>query len=347
MENNQPLDDPQAAYRSDAQKPQNGLYIVATPIGNVRDITLRALDVLAAADLVLCEDTRVSQKLLSRYRLKPKCMAYHEHNAEKIRPKILDHLASGAVVALITDAGTPLISDPGMPLVRAARQAGHNVTGIPGASAPIMALSVAGLPTDRFCFAGFLPPKTAAREKTLADLLAAPLGTLVLFESARRLPALLASLAALAPAAEICVARELTKKFEQVKSGLAGELLGYFEANAPRGEVTVLISPPRGAAVPDEQEIDAMLHDAMASLSRRDAVQNIADLTGMPRKKIYARALSLAEEGAMTDSRSINDDIDDHIDNHIDNHDGEQEIGTNEKQEKPITDRPSGAVEDG
>lgn len=300
-----------------------GLYIVATPIGNMRDISLRALDVLAAADIVLCEDTRVSQKLLSRYRLTPTCLAYHEHNAEKMRPKILQRLAEGALIALVSDAGTPLISDPGLPLVRAARHDGHYVSGIPGASAPLMALSIAGLPTDRFCFAGFMPPKKAARQKALKQLLEAPLGTLALFESPRRLTALLADLALLAPQAEICVARELTKKFEQVARGTADALKAHFEAQPPRGEVTVLIAKAHQEAAPDEEDIDAMLSDAMQHMSRRDAVQNIAELTGMARKKIYARALALSDTIGKT-----------------------QEDGQNEEQEKPDIDRSTGQDKD-
>jgi len=286
----------QAMWPSGGDKIAPGLYVVATPIGNMRDISLRALDVLAAADLVLCEDTRVSQKLFSRFGLKPTCLAYHEHNAEKMRPRILARLEKGEIVALISDAGTPLISDPGMPLVRAARAAAHHVSGLPGPSAPIMALSIAGLPTDRFCFAGFLPPKKNARHKALADLLAAAsdrlTGTVILFESAKRLCALLADIDALAPQAEIVVARELTKKFEQVTSGTARELHERFTATPARGEVTLLIAAPPKAA-PAEKQLDSMLADVMATMSRRDAVRHIADETGLARKHIYARALAL------------------------------------------------------
>ncbi len=298
-----------------------GLYIVATPIGHARDISLRALDVLAAADLVLCEDTRVSQKLFSRYRLKPHCLAYHEHNAEKMRPKILARLAEGETIALISDAGTPLISDPGMPLVRAARAAGHYVSGVPGASAPMLALSIAGLPTDRFCFAGFLPPKKAARQKALSGLLEAPTGTLVLFESAKRLVDLLADIETLAPQAEICVTRELTKKFEQVISGTPDDLQTAFAQNPPRGEVTLLISAGRQETAPADDDIDAMLNDAMAQMSRRDAVQNIAAETGLPRKQIYARAL------ALTPSDKTNK---------------KEDVRKNDQQKEAASDRPDG-----
>jgi 16S rRNA (cytidine1402-2'-O)-methyltransferase len=273
-----------------------GLYIVATPLGNARDITLRALDVLAAADMIYCEDTRNSAKLLAYHGIKTPTIAYHEHNGAKARPKILAALAAGQKLALISDAGTPLISDPGMKLVRAARAAGHQVIAIPGPSAPITALSVAGLPSDRFTFVGFLPPKSAARQSALTGLKAARGGTLVLFEAARRLPALLDDIEAVYGACDICVARELTKKFEEIKTGPLDELRHYFAAHAPRGEITVLIAPPSEAAF-GAADIDAMLLDAMASMSRRDAVQAVAEMSGQSRRMIYARALML-DDGA-------------------------------------------------
>ncbi len=303
MQEDKNQDAPSIGSLAGGTRPQAGLHIVATPIGHARDISLRALDVLAAADVVLCEDTRVSQKLFARYRLRPHCLAYHEHNAEKMRPKILARLAEGQIIALISDAGTPLISDPGMPLVRAARAAGHYVSGVPGASAPMLALSIAGLPTDRFCFAGFLSPKKTARQKALRDLLDAPLGTLVLFESAKRLVDLLADIEALAPQAEICVTRELTKKFEQVISGTPSALKAAFTENPPRGEVTLLISADRQKTDLSDSDIDAMLVDAMGEMSRRDAVQNIADETGLARKQIYARALALSPSDKKKDKK--------------------------------------------
>ena len=273
-----------------------GLYIVATPLGHARDITLRALDVLAAADMIYCEDTRNSAKLLAYHGIKTPTAAYHEHNGAKARPKILGALAAGQKLALISDAGTPLISDPGMKLVRAVRAAGHAVTAIPGASAPIAALSVSGLPSDRFTFVGFLPPKSAARQSALENLKAARGGTLVVFEAARRLPALLDDIAAVYGACDICVARELTKKFEEVKSGSLDELRAHFAGQAPRGEITVLIAPPPETAL-GAAEIDAMLVDAMAAMSRRDAVQAVAETSGQSRRTIYARALML-DDGA-------------------------------------------------
>ncbi len=271
-----------------------GLYIVATPLGNVRDITLRALDVLSAADVILCEDTRVSGKLTARYKITTQRMAYHEHNATAMRPKILARLAKGAAVALISDAGTPLISDPGIPLVRAVRAAGHDVFSVPGASAPIAALSVAGLPTDRFTFAGFLPPKQGARRRALADF-KSHTATLVLFESAKRVVALIDDIETELGAREICVARELTKKFEELVFGTAADLKARFADTPPRGELVVLVAP--GAqAVPQDSDIDAMLQDALTSLSRRDAVQSVAEMTGLKRKDVYTRALLLPDK---------------------------------------------------
>jgi 16S rRNA (cytidine1402-2'-O)-methyltransferase len=269
-----------------------GLYIVATPLGHARDITLRALDVLAGADLILCEDTRISAKLLTLHNIQTPSTAYHEHNGQKMRPKILARLAEGQRIALISDAGTPLISDPGMKLVRDARAADCHVVAIPGASAPIAALSIAGLPSDRFTFAGFLPPKQAARRAALEGLKATRGGTLILFEAARRLTDLLADIEAVYGASEVCVARELTKKFEEVQRGTAGALRAHYEAAKPRGEITVLIAPPE-MKTPDAADIDAMLRDAMETLSRRDAVQAVADMSGQSRRAIYARALAL------------------------------------------------------
>lgn len=268
-----------------------GLYIIATPLGNARDITLRALDVLASADVILCEDTRTSGKLTQLYGIATKRVAYHEHNAVAMRPKILARLAAGEAVALISDAGTPLISDPGMPLVRAAREAGYEVVAVPGPSAPIAALSIAGLPTDRFLFAGFLPPKQAARRRALKEL--APIAaSLVMFESAKRLTGLLADIEHELGARQVCVAREITKKFEEVQSGTVQDLLVHFTDTPPRGELVVLV----GGGAPQEaapQDIDAMLRDALQTMSRRDAVQAVAEMTGQPRKSVYAQALKL------------------------------------------------------
>ena len=281
-----------------------GLYVVATPLGNARDITLRALDVLASAQAILCEDTRVSGKLTTRYQIATQRIAYHEHNAEAMRPKILARLEKGDALALISDAGTPLISDPGMPLVRAARAAGHRVFTVPGASAPIAALSISGMATDRFTFAGFLPPKQGARRRALAEL-GSQSGTLALFESAKRLTALIDDVEAELGARDICVARELTKKFEELIFGTPEELRLQLAETPPRGEIVVLIGPGEKAEWKGD-DLDAMLDDALANMSRRDAVQAVAEMTGLNRKQIYARALSLGApvSGAATKNKN-------------------------------------------
>ena len=195
-----------------------GLHVVATPIGNMRDVTLRALDVLAAVDLIACEDTRITSRLLQRYGITTPMVAHHEHNAAQIRPQLLAALDKGEKVALVSDAGTPLISDPGYRLVREAAEQGHRVIPVPGASATLAALSAAGLPTDRFLFVGFLPEKQGAREKTLQSL-AGEQATLVLYEAARRLPAAIKDMAAALPGREVVVAREITKRFEEFMRG--------------------------------------------------------------------------------------------------------------------------------
>ena len=273
-----------------------GLYVVATPLGHARDITLRALDVLAAADVVLCEDTRTTGKLTARYRIDTQRIAYHEHNAAAMRPKILARLAAGEAVALVSDAGTPLISDPGMPLVRAARAAGHEVFAVPGASAPIAALSVAGLASDRFTFAGFLPPKQAARRRALAALSAQD-GTVILFESASGCPPFWPTLRRNWPTGRSVWRASRRKKFEELRHGSAAELAAHFAAVPPRGEIVVLIAPG-AAAEAGPEEIDAQLRAALQQMSRRDAVQAVTQATGLPRRQIYDRALALPDDGA-------------------------------------------------
>jgi 16S rRNA (cytidine1402-2'-O)-methyltransferase len=273
-----------------------GLYPVATPIGNLRDISLRALETLAGADLIACEDTRVSRKLLDHYGISTPMTPYHEHNAAQARPRLLGRIADGAAVALISDAGTPLISDPGYKLVRAAREAGHAVTPIPGASAPLTALVAAGLPTDRFFFEGFLPPKRAARQSRIAALAGIP-ATLLLFETGARLAEALADLAAgLGPRpASIC--RELTKLHEEFRPGdLATLADAYAAAPAPRGEIVIAIAPPD----PDAQQIDdlgvdALLVAALARTSVKDAVSEVTAATGRARRVVYQRALALTK----------------------------------------------------
>ena len=275
-------------------KPAPGLYVVATPIGNLRDVTLRALDLLAGADLVLCEDTRVSSRLMRAYGIATPLAVYNDHNAARVRPDILRRLQTGAAVALISDAGTPLVSDPGYRLVREAAAAGIAVTALPGASAPLAALVAAGLPTDRFLFAGFLPPRSGQRRSALAELAAVP-ATLVFFESPRRLAASLADMAAaLGGARDAAVARELTKLHEELRRATLAELAAHYAAaGAPKGEVVVVVGGPGAAAAADPQDLDAALARALAAHSLRDAVAAVSAATGQPRRAVYARALAL------------------------------------------------------
>ena len=259
-------------------------------------MTLRLLDALAAADLVACEDTRVTDRLLARYGLKARLVAYHEHNAEQMRPRLLNALAAGQALVLVSDAGTPLISDPGYKLVRAAIDGGHPVAVLPGPSAVTAALAVAGLPTDRFLFAGFLPPKTAARRSAIAEL--APIrATLVLLESPQRLAEALGDLAAGLGPRPAAVARELTKRFEEVRRDRLDALARHYEAaGPPKGEITLVIAPPDPAAARAGIDLDAALRAALARLRLSEAVAAVAAETGLPRREVYARALALSKE---------------------------------------------------
>jgi 16S rRNA (cytidine1402-2'-O)-methyltransferase len=271
-----------------------GLYIVATPIGNLRDITLRALDVLAASNLIACEDTRITRRLLDHYGITTPLTPYHEHNAAAARPKLLTRLAEGASVALVSDAGTPLISDPGFKLVRAVRDAGYMVTALPGPSAVLTALSSCGLPTDHFLFEGFLPAKPLQRRARIAELKRLP-ATLVLYEGGSRVAACLADLAAeLGPrAAALC--RELTKLHEEVRRGDLNELAAHYAGDAEtRGEFVIVVAPPEPLAEP--VDIDTLLRDALGRLSVKEAVAEIAAVTGQPRREVYKRALALAKD---------------------------------------------------
>ena len=274
-----------------------GLYIVATPIGNARDITLRALDVLNAADLVLCEDTRVTSKLFSIHDIRTRTLPYHEHNAEAQRPKVIARIKEGAVIALVSDAGTPLISDPGYKLVRAVLEEDLAVTTLPGASSVMAALTLGGLPTDRFLFAGFLAPKQAARRTALTDL--RDLGaTLVFLESPRRLAATLADMEAVLGERQVAVAREITKKFEEVRRGTSAELAEHYaQADPPKGEVVIVVGPPQAKTAMDEDALDEMLRKALEAYSLKDAVAAVTDATGMKRREVYARALDLVKAG--------------------------------------------------
>jgi 16S rRNA (cytidine1402-2'-O)-methyltransferase len=271
-----------------------GLYVTATPIGNARDITLRALDVLARADLVLCEDTRVTAKLFAIHGISARTAPYHDHNAAEMRPRVLRRLEAGEAIALVSDAGTPLVSDPGLKLVREALDAGHNVTALPGASSVLAALTLAGLPTDRFFFAGFLSSRQEARRKELVELAVIP-ATLVFLESANRLEAALADMAAALGPREAAVTRELTKKFEEVRRGPLSDLAAHYaEAGPPKGEIVIVVGPPEKRVALCAHEIDAMLENALARASLKDAVAEIVSMTGLPRREIYARALELS-----------------------------------------------------
>lgn len=272
---------------------------MATPIGNSRDITLRALDVLGAADLIACEDTRVSAKLFTLYGISGTTLAYHDHNAAQMRPRLLRALQEGKIVALVSDAGTPLIADPGWRLAREAVAAGHYVTALPGASAPTMALTLSGLPSDRFLFAGFLPERSAERKRALRELAGVP-ATLIFFDSPRRLADSLADALAVLGDRPAAVARELTKLFEEVRRGSLSELAAHYAtADTPKGEIVLLIGPPPEDAAPQDQAgaIDAALRQAMRGSSLKQAVADVAAELGLKRRDVYARALRLKEDG--------------------------------------------------
>jgi len=280
----------------EAPQPPGGLYLVATPIGNLGDISLRALELLAGADVIACEDSRVTRKLVDRYGIATPLTPYHEHNAAEARPKLLARLAKGEAVALVSDAGTPLISDPGYKLVRAACEAGHPVTALPGASATLAALSVASLPTDRFFFEGFLPPKQVARQKRIAELAAIP-ATLVLFESGPRLAEALADLAAGLGPRPAAICRELTKLHEEVRRNDLATLAGdYADGGETRGEIVIVIAPPADDIV-STGDVDDLLRQALTRVSVKDAVGEVALATGRPKREVYQRALALAKEG--------------------------------------------------
>ncbi len=274
----------------------SALYLVSTPIGNLTDISLRALSVLARADLIACEDTRHSRKLLDHYGIKAPLMSYHEHNAASARPKLLAKLAAGGRVALISDAGTPLISDPGYRLVREAAEAGLDVTAIPGASASLAGLSLSGLPTDSFFFAGFLPPKSAARRTRIEELARVP-GTLIFYETAPRLIACLRDLAEVLGVREAAVAKELTKLHESVWRGTLGRLAEDLAgAEPPRGEYVVLVGPPAASdREATDEEIVAALRKTTAEMSTRDAVKAVTEAFGAKRARVYRLSLALSD----------------------------------------------------
>lgn len=267
-----------------------GLYIVATPIGNLGDITLRAVETLRGVTAVACEDTRVTGKLLHHLGIKQRLIRYDDHSDEAARERLLA-LMETEPVALVSDAGTPLISDPGYRLVRTARERGIAVTSLPGANAAVVAMTLSGLPNDRFLFAGFLPNKAKAREDVLSELARVP-ATLVFYETAPRLDASLAAIASVLPGREVAVARELTKRFEECRTGSPQELAAYYEAHPPKGEIVLLIAPPGEERV-DEVDVDALLRAELAYVKPSQAAAAVAKATGLDRKTLYARAMEL------------------------------------------------------
>jgi len=280
-----------------SKSPEPGLYLVATPIGNLGDITLRAIELLGAVDLVAAEDTRVTERLMARHGIRARLTPYHEHNAERARPELLRRLAAGERIALVSDAGTPLVSDPGYKLVREAIAAGIAVTALPGPSAALTALQLSGLPSDRFLFAGFLPSREGQRERALAELAGIP-ATLVFFESAPRLAEALAAMAAAFGDRPAAVARELTKLFEEVRRGnLAALAAHYASGGPPKGEIAIVVGPPAEPVAATADELDAALAAALARMSLKDAVAAVTAATGTPRRAVYARALALQRRG--------------------------------------------------
>ncbi|MEE2654977.1 MAG: 16S rRNA (cytidine(1402)-2'-O)-methyltransferase [Pseudomonadota bacterium] len=270
-----------------------GLHIVSTPIGNLSDITLRAIAVLQAADAIACEDTRVTRKLKTELRLSAPLISYHEHNADKATSEIIERLKSGEIVALVSDAGTPLVSDPGYRLVNATIDENLTVIPVPGASALLAALSASGLPTDRFLFEGFLPKKTNARHKLLqrAALVNA---SIVFFESPKRLTRSLLDMVRILGNRQAIIARELTKRYEEISRGPLATLIKNFESTATlRGEITIVVAPPLNKGAPPPADLDKMLMDALSEYSTRDAVTTIAAETGLQRRSLYQRALQL------------------------------------------------------
>lgn len=272
-----------------------GLYIVATPIGNLGDLSPRAVDVLSRADLVAVEDSRVTGKLLRHIGIRRPMMPYHDHNAERARPRLIERMAKEAI-ALVSDAGTPLISDPGYKLVREARAAGHQVVTIPGPCAAIAALTLAGLPTDRFLFLGFLPAKAKARADSISEV-ASVRATLVLYESGPRLAATLAALAEGLGNREAAVTREITKHFEEAVTGTLATLAARYAQAAPKGEIVVVVSPPgEEPAAASAEEAQAALVEALSRLPASKAAGEVARRFGMDRKALYVRAMAMKND---------------------------------------------------
>ena len=270
-----------------------GLYVTATPIGNLGDITYRAVETLKAADLILCEDTRRTAKLCAAYGVKTPRAPYHDHNAEEVRPGVIKKLQDGARICLVSDAGTPLISDPGYKLVRAARDAGAKVFAAPGPCAAVAALSAAGAPSDRFLFAGFPPAKSGARRKML-QALAAARETLIFYETPARLAASLAQMAEILGNRTAVVARELTKLHEEFREGALADLAAHYAAHPPKGEIVVVAHPPATRRTTAE-DLDRFLKTALAEMTVRDAATAAAEALGVKRGEAYTRALALKD----------------------------------------------------
>jgi len=284
------------AHRLTAPKAAPGLHLVATPIGNLGDITLRALQTLAGVDVIACEDTRITRRLTERYAITAQLKQYHEHNAEAARPRILEALGQGGSIALVSDAGTPLISDPGFKLVREVTAAGFNVISLPGPSSVLAALAVSALPTDRFFFEGFLPSRQMARRSRLTELAAID-ATLVMFDSGNRVQDTLADLADIMGNRDAAICRELTKMHEEVNRGAIADLAKEADGLETRGEFVLVIGPPAAdAQAMTEDDLDALLRNSLQRDSVKDAVAHAVELSGRPRRAVYARALELAKE---------------------------------------------------
>jgi 16S rRNA (cytidine1402-2'-O)-methyltransferase len=283
------------AHRFEADPLAPGLHVVATPIGNMGDITLRALSTLAAAETVLCEDTRTSGKLMERFAIKARLSPYHEHNAQKVRPEILERLKQGAAIALISDAGMPLVSDPGYRLVKEAADLGIPVTACPGPSAVLTGLALSGLPTDRFLFAGFAPQKQGERKRLFAEF-AKLKATLIFFESPHRIVETLHDAGEALPGRSIAVTRELTKLHEEVLRGTAAEIAAQLESRASvKGEITLLIGPPQEEEQVSEADLDAAISEALAAMPASKAASEIAKRFNLNRSDIYQRILAAKE----------------------------------------------------
>ena len=280
-------------HRMAASKPDHGLFVVPTPIGNLRDITLRALDVLGGVDLIACEDTRITSRLLNAYAIETPMAAYHEYNAPKMRPQLIQQLTDGGSIALVSDAGTPLVSDPGFKLVRSVIDANLPFTVLPGASASVTGLVISGLAMDRFLFAGFPPSRQKARQTFFREFLACPC-SLIFFESAKRLVRSLSDMETIFGSRHAAVARELTKKFEEIQRGSLTTLVEFYGARqTPKGEIVVIIDPPSMSMRPTSALIDSEIMAVLANLGVKSAAEHVSDTLGLPRREIYQRALEL------------------------------------------------------